>query len=157
MDITIGTVNADPRTLDKSGIMQDTRTVSVQIWKDCDIKKPTFLLDAGAEDIHANYCYVQAWGAYYYLSEPVIMNGRQCTVTGQLDYLTTYADGIKNLSGYLVRTADTGKRNVFLRDTRKPAQANRQEMTLQFNRSPFTANFSTDIVYLLTVIGGKHT
>ena len=157
MNITIGTVNADPRTLDKSGMMQNTRTISVQIWKDCDIKKPTFLLDVGAENIHANYCHVQAWGAYYYLSEPVIMNGRQCTVTGQLDYLTTYAGAIRDLTGYLVRTADSGKQNRFIRDNKKPVQANRQEMTMQFNRSPFTANFATDIVYLLTVIGGKHT
>ena len=156
MQITIGTVNADPRVLDKSGMMTNSRPVDVQIWKTCDVKKPTFLLDVRAENVHANYCYVAAWNAYYYLSEPVIMDGNRCTVSGVLDPLTTYADGIKLLSGYLIRTADGNKSNKYIPDNQKPAQANARERIFQFNRSPFTANFATDIVYLLTVIGGKH-
>ena len=156
MQITIGTVNTDPRVLDKSGMISNSRPISVQIWKTCDVKKPTFLLDVRPEDVHANYCYIADWNAYYYLSEPVIMDGNRCTVTGVLDPLTTYATEIKQLYGYLVRTADDAKRNKFLQNN-YPAQSNRQCVTYQFNRSPFTANFTTDIVYLLTVIGGKHT
>lgn len=157
MQVTIGTVNADPRVLDKSTLMTNTRTVDVQIWKTCDVKKPTFLLDVRAENVHANYCFVDDWNAYYYLSEPVIMDGNRCTVSGILDPLTTYAGDIKELSGYLVRTADSNKSNKFIRDNQKQTQANARERIYQFNRSPFSANFATDIVYLLTVIGGKHT
>lgn len=155
MNITIGITSDDPRKLDKT--MSETVTVPVQVWKNCDVKKPTFLLDVRAENVHANYCHVPDWGSYYYLSEPVVMDGNRCTVSGTLDPLMTYSAGIKNLTGYLVRTADSAKSNKYLRDNRKPAQANAQEITYQFNRSPFTANYATDIVYLLTVIGGKHT
>lgn len=154
MNITIGTTNDDPRKLEKT--MSGGRTIPVQIWKNCDVKKPAFLLDVRADDIHANYCYVPAWGSYYYLSEPVIMDGNRCTVTGTLDPLGTYAAEIRQLTGYLVRTADENYKNEFLHDN-MPAQSNRQCMTYQFNRSPFTANFATDIVYILTVIGGRHT
>lgn len=157
MQIMIGTVNADPRTLDKSGMMTNTRPIDVQIWKNCDIKKPTFLLDVRAENVHANYCYVQEWNAYYFLSEPVVMDGVRCTVTGTLDYLTTYAGGIKNLTGYLIRTADNTHVNKYLPDPHLPKQKNRMCRTYDFDRSPFTANYASDVVYILTVIGGGVT
>lgn len=157
MQITIGTVNADPRTLDKSGMMSNTRTIDVQIWKNCDIKKPTFLLDVRAENVHANYCRVPAWDAYYFLSEPVVMDGHRCTVTGTLDPLTTYASDIKNLTGYLIRTQDASHQNPLLHDSKHPKQANRKCRTYKFSNTPFTANYANDFVYILTVVGGKHT
>ena len=157
MQIQIGTVDADPRTLDKSGLMRNLRTLQVQIDKNCNIKKPVFLLDIDGYNTAANYCYVQSWNAYYFLSEPVVMDGVRCTVTGTLDPLTTYADKIKNLTGYLVRTETDAHKNRFINDAKRQAQTNRHCMTYTFDRSPFTANYATDIVYLLTVIGGSHT
>ena len=155
MDIKLGHTDADPRVLDKSGF--SGTTVSVQISDNCDIKRPVFLLDVANATPGNNYAYVPHWHAYYFLSEPVIMDGVRATVTGYLDYLTTYADDIRLLSGYLVRTADSDKQNKFVRDNKKPVQANRQCKTYAFDRSPFTANYATDIVYLLTVIGGNHS
>lgn len=157
MDIKIGFVDADPRVLDKSTMMTGTRDVPVQIWKDCDVKRPTFLLDITAANVHANYCYVADWGAYYFLSEPVIMDGNRCTVTGTLDPLTTYAGGIKDLYGYLIRTADSARVNKLLRDDKQPKQANRHLRTLPFDKSPFAVNYGSDTYMVLTVVGGKHT
>lgn len=154
MNITIGRVNVDPRTLDKSVHMTDTRGISVQIDANCSIKNPRFLLDVNAYDVHANYCYVQAWGAYYYLAEPTVIDGHRCTVNGTLDPLTTYAEGIKNLTGYLIRTADDTHKNRFVNDPNQPKQENRKCRTYDFNRSPFTANYASDTVYILTVVGG---
>lgn len=157
MQITIGTVSVDPRTLDKSGLMRNVRTLQVQIDNNCNIKKPVFLLDVTGINTTANYCYVQSWNAYYFLSEPIVMDGVRCTVTGTLDPLTTYADSIKNLTGYLVRTETDAHKNRFINDAKRQAQTNRHCITYTFDRSPFTANYATDIVYLLTVIGGSHT
>lgn len=157
MQIEIGTVDADPRTLDKSGLMRNVRPLQVQIDKNCNIKKPVFLLDITGYNTAANYCYVRSWNAYYFLSEPVVMDGVRCTVTGTLDPLTTYAEKIRDLSGYLVRTETDAHKNRFINDAKRQAQTNRHCMTYTFDRSPFTANYATDIVYLLTVIGGSHT
>lgn len=126
MQIQIGQVDADPRVLDKSGMMTNTRTLSVQIDKNCNIKKPVFLLDVVPYDVHANYCYVQEWNAYYFLGEPVIMDGRRCTVTGTLDPMTTYADKIKDLNAYLIRTQNSDKSNKYIQDPRRPEQENRK-------------------------------
>ena len=156
MTIQIGHVSVDPRVLDKRSNFATSETLTIEIHDNCDIKKPVFLLDVSHVSAGYNYAYVPSWGIYYFLSEPVIMDGVRATVTGSIDYLTTYADGIKNLHGYLARTQDAEKSNKFIRDT-KPVQQNRRCKTLQFNRSPFTANFATDIVYLLTVVGGDHS
>lgn len=159
MIIKIGHVDVDPRTLDKRSNFNSNSPfdLDVQISQPCNIKKPAFLLDVSHVSPGYNYAYVPLWDVYYFLSEPTIIDGVRANVNGEMDYLTTYADGIKSLSGYLVRTADTAKRNKFLSDNRKQVQSNCREYTYQFNRSPFRANFATDIVYLLTVIGGIHT
>jgi hypothetical protein len=136
--------------------MTDTRTVSVQLHDTTDIKKPTFLLDVSAISPNANYCKCVLWNTFYFLGEPVIMDGVRCTVTGTLDPLTTYAEKIRDLSGYLVRTETDAHKNRFINDAKRQAQTNRHCITYTFDRSPFTANYATDIVYLLTVIGGSH-
>lgn len=156
MEIKIGTVDTDPRTLDKSAAMENVRTLDVQIDRNCNVKKPVFLLDILPYNVHANYCHVPDWNCYYFLSEPVVMDGRRCTVTGTLDPLTTYADDIKNLTGYLIRTADKSHGNKYVLDKNLPEQENRKCRTYNFNRSPFTANYSSDAVYILTVVGGNH-
>lgn len=159
MQIQIGYVNVDPRTLDKrtNFTASSPTTYNIQIHKDCNIKNPTFLLSVGSIPPGKNYCYVPRWNAYYFLDEPVILDGERATVTGKLDYLTTNADTIKQLSGYLVRTGDDNHKNKYIRDTRKPKQANRYCETLKFNKTPFKANYAQDMTYLLTVIGGDHS
>lgn len=159
MQIQIGHVACDPRLLDKSGLFlgSSPRPVNAQIWKNCSIKSPDFLLDISPYEIHANYAYVPEWQAYYFLSEPVVMDGIRCSVSGTLDPLTTYAAPIRALSGYLIRTADGDHANVLIRDNRYPAQSNRQMQIYEFDASPFTANYASDLVYLLTVVGGDHS
>ena len=159
MQIQIGYVNVDPRTLDKRSVFTASNPVpyNIQIHNDCNIKKPVFLLSVSGLPLSGNYCFVPAWNAYYFLSEPVILDGERATVTGVLDYLTTYADGIKALHAYLIRTADDDNKNKYLPDNKRPAQVNEICQTLKFNATPFRANYAQDIVYLLTVIGGNHT
>lgn len=159
MQIKIGSVNCDPRTLDKRSVFTASNPVSynIQIHRECNIKKPVFLLSLSGLPLSGNYCYVPAWHTYYFLSEPVILDGERATVTGELDYLTTYADTIKSLSAYLIRTADDDNKNKYLPDNKRPAQVNEICQTLKFNATPFRANYAQDIVYLLTVVGGNHT
>lgn len=157
MNIIVGTCNADPRTLDKRPAFTNQLPISVQIDRTCSLQNPSFLLDIAGKDLHANYCYVPSWNAYYFLGQPTIMDGTRMSVSGSIDYLTTYADSIKTLPGYLIRTGDDAHKNKYLHDASRPVQSNVRVQTYQFDASPFTANYSGDICYLLTVIGGKHT
>lgn len=156
MIIKIGHVDVDPRTLDKRSNFgsHSQLELDVQISQPCNIKKPTFLLDVSHVSPGYNYAYVPSWDVYYFLSEPTIIDGVRANVSGEMDYLTTYADGIKSLHGYLVRTADDSHKNRFVNDPNRPKQENRKCRTYDFNRSPFTANYANDTVYILTVVGG---
>lgn len=156
MHLVLGHVDSDPRTLDKRSEFTagTTLNVPVDIYKPCDIHKPKFLLSTDKISGWYNYAYVQEWNAYYFLSEPIVIDGNRCTITGDLDYLTTYADTIKTLNGYLIRTADNRHNNKYLPD-RKPAQENRMCVTYQFDTAPFQANYAQDSIFVLTVIGGK--
>lgn len=156
MIIKIGHVDVDPRTLDKRSNFgsHSQQELDVQISQPCNIKKPTFLLDVSRVSPGYNYAYVPLWDIYYFLSEPTIIDGVRANVTGEIDYLTTYADGIKNLTGYLIRTADDNHKNRFVNDPNRPKQENRKCRTYDFNRTPFTANYGSDTVYILTVVGG---
>jgi hypothetical protein len=157
VNIVVGTCNADPRVLDKRTAFTNQLTIPVQIDRNCSMQNPVFLLDIDGKNLHANYCYVPTWNSYYYLEQPTIMDGTRMTVSGKIDYLTTYADNIKTLTGYLIRTGDNAHKNKYLHDASRPVQSNVHVQTYQFDASPFTANYTADICYLLTVIGGKHT
>lgn len=156
MQIQFGHVDTDPRTLDKRSDFNSKTIfpVTVDVYKPCDIHNPKFLLSTGIISGWYNYAYVPAWKSYYFLSEPIVIDGNRCTVTGDLDYLTTYADAIKTLNGYLIRTADNRHNNKYLPD-RKPTQENSACVTYQFDVAPFQANYSQDSIFVLTVIGGK--
>lgn len=157
MQIQMGHVYVDPRTLDKRPYFTDTHDVDIQIFESCDVKKPVFLLSQWTDwETSCNYMYIPAWGTYYFLGDPDILDGHRCRFSGVLDELTTYADGIKDLTAYLTRTADTAHENKLLPDKNRPVQANRKMRTIQFNRSPFSVNYAEDNCFMLTVIGGNH-
>ena len=160
MQLQIGHVDCDPRTLDKRSNFSGHNVLTlndVEISQPCNVKNPKFLLDITHVSPGYNYAYVPAWGAYYFLAEPTVIDGVRATVSGTLDPLTTYADSILALHAYLIRTGTAADRNQYLNDGNRPMQENTHVHTYQFNASPFTANYTSDITYLLTVIGGNHS
>lgn len=157
MQILLGNVSADPRTLDKRAEFGDGTPYNIQTFENCNIKKPIFTLSISIGLTSYNYMYIPTWNAYYFLSEPDVIDGVRCRYFAEMDVLTTFADTIKTLPAFLTRTADAEKQNKYIRDTKRPVQSNRQLETYKFNRTPFTASYANDIVYLLTVIGGNHS
>lgn len=158
MLVYLGTINCDPLTLDKRSTFVTGDPVQVQIFEPCNIETPTLILNPfQGWNTDCNYMYIPEWQSYYFLDNPDVIDGKRIKLHGAIDYLTSYADDIKQLSGYLVRTADTAHRNKYIHDSIRQVQANRYMHIYQFDKSPFTANYSTDITYLLTVVGGAHS
>lgn len=157
MQVGFATINCDPLKLDKSGdytaAVPSVKTV--QISNPANVETPHFILDIPAGGtFDYNYCYVQKWGRYYFLGEPTYLDGNRLTVAGVCDVLTTYADDIRNLDIIVNRTESV--ENAKIPDALQASQANRQSEILNFKDSPFSVNFGTDIVYVLTVQGGSH-
>lgn len=70
------------------------------------------------------------------------------------DVLTSNAAAIAALQINVQRAEQRSAQNRMIRDGLLPIQANRQCETITFDRSPFSANYATDKIYLLTVLGG---
>lgn len=153
MELQVKKLSTDPLLLDKRPHFTNPTTYTVQINNPVNVETPTFILNVNGV-FDANYAYVPEWDKYYFLGEPTYLDGNRLTVSGQCDVLTTNADEIKNLSINLAR--GTSNFNSKMADNMRPAQANRQCETIQFNDCHLGAAYDTDIVYVLTVQGGAH-
>lgn len=160
LSIKIGSCTEDPRKLDKRPNFESSEpaTITVDIKDTCSIMRPDFVLISTNVQISGyNYIHVPTWGRYYFIDDIVTMPGYRTMIRCREDVLTSYADQISNLTGNVQRAESTSLRNALVKDPGYNVQSNRQCETIPFNRSPFAANYATDQVYLLTVVGGTDT
>lgn len=158
ISIIIGTCTEDPRKLDKrpNFAANAPRTITAQIKDNSSIMRPSLALSASIVDIaNYNYLHVPSWGRYYYINNIIAATGAQIILQCAIDVLTSYADAIGDLTINLERVEQDRDHNRYITDPLLPRQANRQCETIPFNRTPFAANYATDQVYLLTVMGGS--
>lgn len=153
MQVTFGYTSADSLLLDKRGTFTNQENKDCLINSPVNTENPVFILHITGVFSY-NYAYVTKWGKYYFLGEPTHLDGNRVSVSGVCDVLTTYADDIKNLDIIVNRTESA--ENTKIPDALQASQANRQSEILNFKDSPFSVNFGTDIVYVLTVQGGSH-
>lgn len=155
--IRLGKCTEDPRKLDKAANFESSNPVSVtaDLKDSCSVMDPQFILSTQAVSlVNYNYIQVQSWGRYYYIQDIVTMPGSRVAIRCAEDVLTSNAADIKNLTGFVSRSESS--KTPFVPNSSYHVQANRQCETIAFNRTPFVANYGTDQVYLLTVMGGVH-
>lgn len=160
LGIKVGYTTEDPRKLDKrtNFINSSPTPFTATLKENCSVMSPDFIVSTSLVNLaRSNYVYCDDWDRYYFIDDLITMPGGRVAIRCREDVLTSHADQIRYLTGYLIRTADGGHANSLIRDNRYPAQANRQFQIYEFDASPFTANYSTDLVYLLTVVGGDHS
>ena len=157
IQIRLGTCTEDPRKLDKAPNFElsSPRSVTAQIKDNCSIMAPAFLLSASLVEISQyNFLHVPSWGRYYFIKNLIAVTGSQIMIQAAEDVLTSNAAAIAALQINIQRAEQSDAQNRMIRDGLLPLQANRQCETITFDRSPFSANYATDKIYLLTVLGG---
>ena len=154
--IRVGVCTEDPRKLDKRPNFESSSPaeISVDVKDNCSIMSPQFILTAALVDLtQYNFLHVPSWGRYYYINDIVALTGSRVSIRCAEDVLTSNADQILGLSAYVVRSEQ--HKNAYLPNSSYHAQTNRQCETIPFNRTPFTANYGSDQVYLLSIMGGS--
>lgn len=156
LTLRYGYVTADPRKLDKSAeFLQHSTDISATVKENCSIMNPDFIVSASIVALQTcNYVQVPEWGRYYFVDDLYTMPGGRVAIRCHEDVLTSHASEIANLKLYLDRTQDESKRSKYLPDGSLPAETRRKCITLDFDSTPFRANYATDKVYILTVLGG---
>lgn len=155
--IRIGYTTEDPRKLDKRNNFNQNspQNHSATIKDNCSVMTPDFIVSASLADLaRSNYLEVPIWGRFYYIDDLVTMPGGRVSIRCREDVLTSNAEQIGDLYAYLDRTEQESDRAKYLADSSVPTELRRQCITMEFDRTPFRANYSVDRVYVLTVLGG---
>ena len=113
MNVTLMKNSSDRKALDKT--LTTITTVTANPLEDCDILKPRLVLRYNASIELINFMYIPEFQRYYFASCKV-QPGGQIEITGEIDYLTTYKDAIKNTKVLLDRTADENLSNLYFAD-----------------------------------------
>ena len=112
------------------------------------ILKPTIIIEAATPPITYNYMYIQDLQRYYFIDDIVSKNNKIWEITGHVDVLETFKNGILNQSAVIRRQENNY--NLYLNDPDFMTYNNDIIQTKKFSN---TAGFNKTLNYILVVNG----
>ena len=151
MQISIGTFIKKQNSTMRPGSLNVT--LNVELKRDTDIINPVFRIKGSNWRPSYNYCYVPAWGRYYFISNANYVIGDIVEVSCTEDYGATWRDEIAASSLYVLRSAAASDGNII--DTMYPA--NTDVVILNSSAvSPFAETMSEGC-YILSTVSSSQT
>lgn len=144
MDVALYNYSGDPRVLNKD--MSHIATVTVLAITDTtSILHPRLVIATRA--FNFNYAYISDWGRYYFVGDPIVIDGERVIIPLNVDYLMSHRDAVSNTQVIADRSASHG--NAWI-----PDPVCGDEGTLQtIYRKSGTTPFNNTGSYLLTIAG----
>lgn len=152
LTIDIGNCIADNRVLDKTSFITWGSPINCEVYHECSIMNPVFLLKYSSSIVNYNYIKVQSWGRYYYIVDQTVAPGGRIYLTCQEDVLMSNKEEILRLRANIHRNEKV--RNKMIVDSRYPAEIMSTLGIFQFSQNPF--NLTSGYNLVMTVIGGEH-
>ena len=152
LSIQIGNCVADNRIVDKTRYISLGSPVNCEVFHECSIMSPTFLLSYNANYVNFNYLYVPDWGRYYFIVDETVAPGGRIYLTCKEDVLMSNKNEILNLNAQIVRNEKV--RNKLIVDNRYPAEIMSTLGVFNFPETPFDLTSGYNLV--MTVVGGEH-
>lgn len=150
MNVIFYSTTDDPRKLQKSLI--EITAKECQVYESCTITNPALILRYDTALINANIFYIPDWNRYYRVSEINFESGEIMVISGDIDYLQTYASDILNLKCTCIRNGGLGK-PTYVVDTSLPIKQGESLITAQlFPKIPTNTNNVN--CFVLTTLGG---
>lgn len=113
--VSIGTCSSEKRALDKSFSAVTTATGTLR--NESNVVNPSILVEVGVGTIATcNYMEIPTFGRKYYITDMTSMGDNLTLVSGHCDVLSTYAEGIRQNTAVISRSATEGNWNLFLND-----------------------------------------
>ena len=122
-------------------------TMNCVLKEESSILKPTIIIEAATPPITYNYMYIQELQRYYFIDDIVSKNNKIWEITGHVDVLQTYQNGI--LAQDAVIRRQQNKYNLYLNDPDFMTYNYDQLQTLYFSNTGFLKTLS----YVLVVNG----
>lgn len=152
LTIDIGNCIADNRVLDKTSFITWGTPINCEVFHECSIMNPVFMLKYSSSIVDYNYVKVQSWGRYYYIVDQTVAPGGRIYITCQEDVLMSNKEEILRLRANIHRNEKV--RNKMIVDSRYPAEIMSTLGIFQFSQNPF--NLTSGYNLVMTVIGGEH-
>lgn len=121
MNITFYNTSDDPKKLNKT-LTQIGTAVALAPTAQVSVLNPVLIVDNDTGFINANYAYIDEFHRYYWITTAYNTAGR-IIVSCKVDYLMSWADGIKNCPATIIR-ADLGKPSYVV-DKKYPIDTSR--------------------------------
>ena len=148
--IRLGVCTCDNRVVDKTGsITYANNDTNCDVYHECDVMNPTFLLKYDSSIVNYNYLKIESWGRYYYITGVTVAPGGRIYISCKEDVLMSNKDEILNLTAYAHRSES--QQEHYLVDKKVPSLITTFRTHQTFN----TSLIDNDFNYLLTVKGGK--
>lgn len=134
---------SDDNSVISKNLTNELTLENVVIKHNIDILNPSFFVTTNENLSNYNYCFIERYGRYYYLSVES-ENNNVWRLNGKVDVLKTYESSIRNLYGTITRNENLY--NGYLNDGEFIATNYRQIVTKKFPNA-----MENDTFILMTV------
>lgn len=117
--------------------------IDVVLKEDCSKEQPSFILSSPIPD----YCYCEAFGHYYFVTDIVNLTAGLCEMKCSPDYMATYKSNIAATTAFVLYD---GSSNTEVPDNRLTTKTT---ATISKNQGSFFSNFSLTGTVSVTVTG----
>ena len=146
--VSIGTCGSEKRALDKS--FSAVTTVTGTLRNESNVVNPSILVEVGVGTIATcNYMEIPTFGRKYYITDMTSMGDNLTLVSGHCDVLSTYAQGIRQNTAIVARSATQGNWNLLMTDNQIKLN-NRKKVIV---RKGFTAFPKNQFSMILITLG----
>ena len=150
LTIIPGVCTCDNRVVDKTNFITFGTGINCDVYNECNVMNPVFLLKYTSSLVNCNYLKVQAWDRYYFVNSATVAPGGRIYLSCNEDVLMSNKDEILNLTAYVHRSES--QQEHYLVDEKVPSLITTFRTHQGFNGG-FTSVLGFN--YLLTVKGGK--
>lgn len=144
MNIDFFINNSDDDTINKS--LTPVLTLQGSLREPCSIEMPEITIETEGI-INANYCYIEAFGRYYYITNQVILSNSRVRIELEVDVLESFKMNILSLET-IIENSSTKNDNYLASDIWVNKIKSKTDII------NFASGFNQDGTFILITAGG---
>jgi hypothetical protein len=148
MIVKLYTYSGENTVLDKTGMLLDETVKDGTLRSDCNVLKPSIIMPAIPDTF--NYMYIPDFGRYYFITEQTSLRNGLVILSGRVDVLYAYYEGIKACPAIAARSANPESQNAYLIDDRVQPYAPQTVCTRLILDAPFSYGASPRYILVTT-------
>lgn len=154
MTLTLFKTNNDTKTCLKT--LERIANLDLQPNAELNLLKPSFTIPYSNTYITANYCYIDTFDRYYFISDKSLLNGKMLSITCSVDPLMSFYKYFKFSKGYCTRNENDIQ--PWIKDDLRPLAPYTTTRVLKLDNNIFnidSADPNKSTNFLLTVSGAN--